>query len=101
MPRIKLLEDGNSLQAGSAMVVEVNKKKYALYNANGEFFASDNECPHMHGSLGEGILDNDCIVCPLHGWRFNVRTGISPVNPQAKIRTYKTIAEGNGVFIEV
>jgi nitrite reductase/ring-hydroxylating ferredoxin subunit len=71
----------------------------ALHNVDGEFFATDNVCPHKGGPLGEGVLEGDNIVCPWHKWKFNVKTGVSPVNPQAKIETFEVKVEGDDVKI--
>lgn len=30
-----------------------------------------NTCTHRGGSLADGIIDDDCIQCPYHGWLFN------------------------------
>ena len=33
-------------------------------------------CPHRQADLAEfGVLENDEVVCTLHGWRFDARTG--------------------------
>jgi UDP-MurNAc hydroxylase len=33
-------------------------------------------CPHRQADLAEfGVLDNDEVVCTMHGWRFDARTG--------------------------
>ena len=35
----------------------------------------DDVCPHAGASLGEGMVDGDFIVCPLHASAYDVRTG--------------------------
>ena len=87
------------LKPGECKVVEVNGTEVALHNINGQFFATGNTCPHHGGPLGEGMLDGDVVSCPWHGWKFNVRTGVSPVNPQAKIETFKVKVEGDEVKV--
>src|SRR5262249_33163390 len=32
-------------------------------------------CPHLGGPLDEAPVENGCIRCPWHGYRFDVRTG--------------------------
>ena len=40
-----------------------------------EFFAFENECPHMGESLHQGNVNYlGEIVCPLHSYRFNLKT---------------------------
>ena len=31
----------------------------------------DGACPHRKANLGLGQIQNDCLVCPYHGWTFN------------------------------
>jgi|TARA_B100002003_G_scaffold247445_1_gene279046 NAD(P)H-dependent nitrite reductase small subunit len=89
----------NDLQPGSCKVVDVNGKAIALHNVNGEFFATDNICPHKKGPLGEGTLEGEEVSCPWHQWKFNVKTGVSPVNPEAKIETFEVKVEGDEVKV--
>jgi phenylpropionate dioxygenase-like ring-hydroxylating dioxygenase large terminal subunit len=37
----------------------------------GRIIALDAMCPHRGADLGIGIVINDNIQCPLHGWQFN------------------------------
>ena len=30
-----------------------------------------NTCCHRGGSLGDGVVEDGCVQCPYHGWRFN------------------------------
>jgi len=60
----------------------------ALCNVDGTVYAIDNTCPHAGGPLGEGSLDGEFIECPWHGWRYNVRTGERPENPEIAVSCY-------------
>jgi nitrite reductase/ring-hydroxylating ferredoxin subunit len=45
-------------------------------NAGGEYFALTRSCRHLLGDLAKGRIDKDgCLVCPVHGARYDVRTG--------------------------
>src|SRR4029077_4751940 len=41
----------------------------------GELFAFDNMCAHQGGPLGQGYVDGDTLVCPLHGWSYRLADG--------------------------
>lgn len=71
----------SEIPPGTGRTVEVQGVWIALFNVDGAFYAVDNTCPHSGGPLGEGSLDGDIVVCPWHGWRFNVRTGERPDMP--------------------
>jgi phenylpropionate dioxygenase-like ring-hydroxylating dioxygenase large terminal subunit len=38
---------------------------------DGSLHAAVDECPHRGGRLSQGWLEDGCLVCPYHGWRFD------------------------------
>jgi nitrite reductase/ring-hydroxylating ferredoxin subunit len=81
--------------------VEANGKQIAVFRYNGEFLAIDDECPHKGGSLHEGSIHEGIVYCPWHQWRFDLRTGISPINPLSKVKTYRTRVEGTELLVVI
>ena len=63
------------LAAGEALGVEAGGRSIAIYDCDGELFATDNICTHAYACLSDGWLDGNTIECPLHAARFDVRTG--------------------------
>lgn len=50
--------------------------RYAVGNAGGDYFAVTRSCRHLLGDLAQGSIDKDgCLVCPLHGARYDVGSG--------------------------
>ena len=64
----------------------------AVYNVNGEYYATENFCPHRGALLSEGALCGHIIECGLHGWQFDVRTG-ECLTVKERIRTYRVKVE--------
>ncbi len=64
----------------------------------GRIFAVDAMCPHQYAPLIGGDVEDHVLVCPLHGWRFDVRTGLDPGNPWCRIRTFGVEVEGGVVY---
>lgn len=60
---------------GEVIGVEVGERRIAVYNIGGTFHATDNVCTHAFALMSDGYLEGDIIECPLHGGRFEVRTG--------------------------
>ena len=54
---------------------------------DGKLFATDHSCPHRAGPLADGIIGGDTLICPLHMWKFDLRTG-KCVGEDARLRTY-------------
>ena len=63
------------LLPGEVLGVEIAGRSIALYDVEGNVFATDNICTHAYARLSDGWLDGDLIECPLHAARFDVRTG--------------------------
>lgn len=84
------------------MQVIVSGRKIALYNVDGEIYATDDTCSHAEASLSEGCLRGEEIECPRHGARFNVRTGQALSLPAwAPIETFPVKVEGEEIFVQV
>ncbi|MFZ1518527.1 MAG: Rieske 2Fe-2S domain-containing protein [Ignavibacteriaceae bacterium] len=57
----------------------INDVDIAVFKVNGEIFVLNNVCPHQHTSvIYDGFIEDGCVVCPAHGWMFNLRTGLQP-----------------------
>jgi nitrite reductase/ring-hydroxylating ferredoxin subunit len=92
----------SDVPAGEAIVVELEDNFIAIYNVQGEYFATDDTCSHEEASLVDGFLEGELIECPLHGSQFNVKTG-EVLSPPAvmPIRTYPTMLEGDAVLVDL
>ena len=65
----------SDLAEGEVIGVEVAGHSIALYDAEGNLFATDNICTHAYACLSDGWLDGEVIECPLHAARFDIRSG--------------------------
>jgi nitrite reductase (NADH) small subunit len=55
--------------------VAVAGRRVAVFRTADGHHAIDAVCPHRRGPLADGLVANACVTCPLHGWRFDLRTG--------------------------
>jgi nitrite reductase/ring-hydroxylating ferredoxin subunit len=86
----------------SARCFSVGGRRIAVYNLDGEFFATDDACTHEMGSLGEGEISGDEIVCPLHFATFNIRTGHCTGGPAFDhVRIYPVRVVGDAIHVEI
>jgi nitrite reductase (NADH) small subunit len=89
----------DDLRPGACVSFELpDGNELAVYNVDGEFYATDNFCPHRGAPLTEGALCGHVIECWLHGWQFDVRTGECLTVPD-KIKTYRVTIEDQ--FIKI
>ena len=87
------------LPEGSSRTIELSVgRELALYNINGEFYATENLCPHQGAPLAEGILCDHVIECEWHGWQFDVRTG-ECLTVREKIETFEVVVSEGLIHI--
>ena len=91
----------SDVPSGEGRVVEAGDFTLAVFNVDGRFFAIDNRCVHRGGPLGEGPLDDHTVMCPWHGWRFDVTTGANVNNPAVKVACFPVTVEGDALYVDV
>ena len=87
---------------GDVIGVQVGGKEIALYEVDGEVFATDNICTHGHARLSDGFLEGREIECPLHQGRFDVCTGQARCAPPTEnIKTYAVRIDNMRVMLKL
>ena len=87
---------------GEVMAVNVPGKEIALYEVQGELYATDNLCTHGAARLSDGFLEGREIECPFHQGRFDVCTGKALCAPLTEnIRVYPVRIENKRVFVNM
>lgn len=85
---------------GDVIGVAVAGRDIALYEVEGEVFATDNLCTHGHARLCDGFLEGHEIECPLHQGKFDVRNGRPTCAPVTEaVRSYPVKIEGGRVWL--
>jgi len=95
-PRIRVEE----LAEGAATMLRVNGVEIAVFRRQDRLYALQNRCPHEGGALASGTLDGDEVSCPLHGYRFNVKTGACSTDPALRARTFALVPQAGGFAVE-
>jgi nitrite reductase (NADH) small subunit len=70
--RVGVIEDVPLLEGRS---VTVEGRRVAIFRLPDGWAAIDAACPHLGGPLGDGLVADRCVTCPLHGRRFDLMTG--------------------------
>ncbi len=87
---------------GTVKSVTAGDEPIALANCDGSFYATQGTCLHLEGPLGEGMLDEGCLLrCPWHGWTYDVRTGKNDFDLAIELRTYEVQVEDGEVKVAV
>ena len=65
--------------------VRIGDHEIAIFNLGDRFAAIDNDCPHRGGPMCDGIVSGSTVVCPLHGWKISLDSGVV-LRPEVCVR---------------
>lgn len=86
---------------GGAKQVTIGTKTLAVFNADGTYYAIDNECPHRNAPLAEGHLQGTELECPWHGARFNIVSGAVLCPPARQgVKAYQVQLVGDELQVD-
>jgi nitrite reductase/ring-hydroxylating ferredoxin subunit len=87
------------LLEGHMKAVRHKGKPILLARVNGQVYAVSNLCPHAGCQLHGGILNGYVVMCPCHGWKFDVRNGQYQENPLTKLESYPCKVEQGKLLV--
>jgi len=82
--------------------VTVGDVEIAIFHVENRYLTIENKCPHKGGPLCDGIVSGAIVVCPLHGRRFDLETGM-PVRASepSSVITFPTRVEDGVIFVDL
>lgn len=89
------------LAEGCGKLVTVGGKAIALFRVGERVVALDAECPHEGGPLQDGTIEDGCVVCPWHNYKFELAGGRCDLDPNLTVKTYPVSVEGGAVWVEL
>ena len=119
MPKI-LIGASSDLGEGERRIIVHDDVQVGVVRANGQLHAFRNVCPHQGGPVCEGLLihrveeiiaedktylgmrfsETDVnLVCPWHGWEFNVATGRCAGDGRHALKKYGVSEEGGQICV--
>lgn len=101
-------------------IVSVEEKEIGVFRRNDRFYAFENLCPHAGGPVCEGVIrgkveavlneekdlvihqiaETTHLVCPWHGWEYNLATGECAGDRKYRIRKYQVFEKGKEVYLQ-
>jgi len=88
------------LAPGQLRHAKVGKLDIAVARVGDDFFALSNVCRHAFAPLADGVLDGYEVMCPWHGWRYDIRTGATD-HPDSNVKTYPVSVRAGEVLVTV
>lgn len=89
------------LKFGPGAPVQVDGHWLALFRLGGDLVAIDNACPHASAPLCDGTVQDGKVVCFLHCWQFDLRTGACDVGADWNVRTWPVRVRDGRVEVDV
>ena len=107
------------LPPGEYKLIQAGKREIGVFNINGKFKAVLNICPHELAPVCKGkvrgttlpskpnepyrwSLEGEVLLCPWHGWEFNLNDGKSLHEPKrCHLKNFETIIEEGTVYVLV
>jgi nitrite reductase (NADH) small subunit len=77
-------------------------RRLAICNDAGAFYACEDVCPHEGSTLARGRVCEGQIVCPVHHWPWDLKSGLTdPSLPHLRLRLYACEVRDGKVYVDV
>lgn len=73
----------------------------AIFKVKGNIYVVDNICPHNHTpKIYNGFVYDETVVCPVHFYEFNLKTGDSADFEGGKLRIFEYKIEDDYIYVK-
>ena len=107
----------DELPPGAKRLVQAGQRVIGVYNVGGTYVAVLNACPHELAPICLGRVDGtalpskpgewrwgregEILVCPWHGWEFDLLTGRALADARVRLRRYPVSVEDDTIFVTI
>jgi len=89
-----------SSRRGTHVYVDI-ETDIALFRVEETIHAVTNICPHKREpAIFDGFVQDGTVVCPMHGWCFDIRTGKN-TSAGASLTVYPILEHDGWVWLEI
>lgn len=111
----------DDIEEGGRKLIQCGEDEIGIFKLDGELYAWHNECAHRGGPVCQGVImkrvlepfgtdgkvrtlqyhEYDThVVCPWHGYEYDIRTGVHPGHPGVKLRKAGLVVRNGEVYVE-
>jgi sulfoxide reductase heme-binding subunit YedZ len=93
----------SALDPDRGLPLNIAGHRIAVFLVDGVVHAVGNRCLHTGGPLADGRVVDGCVICPWHGWVYELATGNKMVGSwsSGRIPVYPVVIEGDEVKVEI
>lgn len=88
------------LAENTPSTVRVSGVDLVLVRQGDDVRALYGRCAHRGALMSDGSIEGDLLVCGLHGWRYEIQTGVAPVNPAVRLATFPAWVSDGAVYVD-
>jgi nitrite reductase/ring-hydroxylating ferredoxin subunit len=81
--------------------IKAGQNELCLVRNQNQLFAVENRCPHAGGDLSEGWCENGNLVCPVHRYQYNLKTGRGATGQGDYVYTYPVEQRADGIYVQI
>ena len=87
---------------GEMRAFQIGHDRIIICQIKGEFHALIDECTHDSAPISTGHIQNNELVCPRHGARFEIKSGAVKAPPAlVPLDTYEIKIDGNDIYVKL
>jgi nitrite reductase/ring-hydroxylating ferredoxin subunit len=104
MPKVQIRAANlKDVPDGGILRVDIAGRPILLSRRGERFAAIDAICSHAGGRLEDGEIEDACIICPIHGARFDLATGKASADTDwaEDLETFRIVADGEHLLVEM
>lgn len=112
----------NEFEDRDRKIIAQGDLEIGIFRVNGDFYAYENNCVHQGGPICQGKILNKVeevladdktskglkfsesdvhIVCPWHGYEYNLQTGRHPGDKNVRLKPYQVKVSDGEVYVIV
>ena len=91
----------DEIRDGDLRGAMVSGERLCVGRAGDRYFAIEDTCPHAGGSLSEGMIESEFVICPLHAYAFEVKSGRCPDDPGCSVRAFAVSIEDGMLRVDL
>ena len=92
---VRICSESELPPEGEVAEFTVQGRALCVARIGGAVAVLDGVCPHEGGPLGEGLVEDGRVVCPWHGYAFDIYTGATEQDKDLKAEVLEAaVADG-------